>query len=346
MSAPAVTSLGPACGDLLRWLERHAVTQGDGRRIVWHGSAEIARQTGKSPGTLTQQIGQLRLNGHVLHSRRGHIELSPSADQPAPSTTPEPGAATVITTLAELANEYPAYREGLAAAIAIISRQTLNPSRDLRENPPVREVPVQSEEEDLLPFSTEPTANNESRKREAPFAIRSILEPLVQHEQRTNPRAQITVAVARELSQLITAEQLQAAVDRVLPMLQRAEIKTGIGVIVSAARNGNIELFQPPGEPAPPAPQLFPDSSDPEPDSPDPDVEDFRRLPEHVAQRYRDQALREASAGFRSVLVDYPDALTGAATEIWMRTNTNTNTNTNVSNNTSLDVDAHPGPKR
>ncbi|MEQ1700920.1 MAG: hypothetical protein ABMA25_12475 [Ilumatobacteraceae bacterium] len=327
---------------MLRWLERHAVTQGDGRRIVWHGSAEIARETGKSPGTLTQQIGQLRLSGHVLHSRRGHIELSPTIDQLGLSRSPEPGPATVITTLVDLANEYPAHREGIAAAIAIISRQPRTDSRDLRDNELSRGVSVQeSEEEDLLPSSTDPTANTAPRNREAPFAVRSILEPLVALEQLSNPRAQITAGVARELSQLVTAEQLRTAVERVLPMVQRAEIKTGIGVIVSAARSGNTELFQPTSVPAAPAPtQLALDSPEPEADSPDPDVEDFKQLPHHVAQRFRDQALREASAGFRAVLAEHPDALTGAATEIWTRTNANVSTN--VSNNVSVDMVGRP----
>lgn len=340
MSAPALNSLGPACADLLRWLEGHAVTQGDGRRIVWHGSAEIARQTGKAAGTLTQQIGQLRLSGHVLHSRRGHIELSPVIDLPNLTPSPELGVATVITTLVELANEYPAHREGIAAAIAVISRQPRTESRHLRDTKPSREVVVQEgEEEDLLPFFPQQTANTEPRNREAPFAIRTILEPLVDLEQRTNPQAQVTARVARELSELVTAEQLQAAVNRVLPMLQRAEIKTGIGLIVSSARNGNTDLFQPstPHPPAPTATQVVPGPTEPEADVVDPDVEEFRRLPHHIAQPYRDQALREASGGFRAVLAEHPEALTGAATELWKRTNTNVNASTS----TSVDVSYH-----
>ena len=331
MNAPASATLGPACGDLLRWLEAHAVTQHDGRRLVWHGSAEIARQTGKAAGTLTQQIGQLRRSGHVLHSRRGRIELAHSPTATPTETGPTPALGHIITALVELATDYPEHREGIAAAIAAVSRESRPQPRELRDPRPSREQVSQDEaKEDLSSFSSHQPTTREPRNRDEPFAIRATLQPLVELEQRTNPRAQVTASVARELSQLLTIGQLEAAIQRVLPMVESGQIKTGLGLIVSSARSGNSDLFQAITQPTPPSepPEtgLSPIESSQEPSQPleadaevDPDVEQFNQLPRHVADRYRTMALNASSNGFRSILEEHPNALTGAATELWRR---------------------------
>lgn len=325
MSSAARASLGPACGDLLRWLEEHAVTQADGRRVVWHGSAEIARLTEKSPGTLTQQVGQLRLAGHVVSSRRGHIELAPSGPLPQPQVEAPAGLAAVISTLAGLAAEYPEYREGLAAAIANVSRQSRTESRDSSRDLrgfAVSESSQKVEEGSFPSSSLRDTPSREPRNASSAFAIRSVLAPLVDHERRSNPRAQVPASVAQELSELVTVDELRCAASKVLPMLERGEIKTGIGLIVSHARDRNMEIFR--AIPPPPAPELRPlpqalDDIEVE-DVPDPDVEQFLLLPMTEADSYRQAALTAASGGFRAVLEEHPAALTGAAAELWRRT--------------------------
>ena len=326
MSAVARMSLGPACGDLLRWLEEHAVTQDDGRRVVWHGSAEIARLTDKAPGTLTQQIGQLRLAGHVVSSRRGHIEMAPAGPHSPPQIDAPAGLAEAITTLAGLAAAYPEHREGLAAAIATISRQSRldsRHSRDLREFAS-SDISQKVEEERLPSSSVRESAPRESRIANSVFAIRSVLTPLVDHERRSNPRAQVPASIAQELSQLVTIDELRCAASKVLPMLERGEIKTGIGLIVSHARERNMEIFRP----APPPPLATP-APNPSPlpeaaevvdddDELDPDVEQFLQLPADEADGYRQAALATSGA-FRPVLEEHPAALTGAAAELWRR---------------------------
>jgi DNA-binding transcriptional ArsR family regulator len=334
--------LGYACRDLLEFLHAQAVTQADGRRVVWLGSSQIAERTGKSPGTITQQIGQLRAAGAVLASRRGRVELAPDQSNPVLQVSQSAASETsacyleTIGRLALLAEQCPSEREGLARAIAAIANEIAianNQSRtdreDLRDSQASREVHL-DRKRDLLSSGTAFNANlaNCSRivrgigvERDL-TQVRELLAPLVELERRVRGTNNVRVPdhVVEALADLPMAA-LMCVIEQVTELFQAKSLRSAVAFLVAETKAGTVSRFAVPV--ARPTSDfgrtgVVPEIPPPEETFDDADTIEFRKLPIEVQDQFRQQALDTSSTLVRNLLTGHSAALEGAAVQLWV----------------------------
>jgi DNA-binding transcriptional ArsR family regulator len=332
--------LGYACRDLLEFLHAQAVTQADGRRVVWLGSSQIAERTGKSAGTITQQIGQLRAAGLVAASRRGRVELTPNQNDPTLRASTVSASQTsacnleTIGRLALLAEQCPSEREGLARAIAAIANEIANtngqPRSDreiFRDSTICREVHL-DRKRDLLSSKTTSIANSANRSRhhrdtsaveEDVRRVHELLAPLVALERsvRGTNNVRVPDQVAEALAGLPT-DALSSVIEQVTALFQAKSLRSAIAFLVSETTGGTISRFVAPvASSTSDVADVLSEVSTVEESSDDVETIEFRRLPIEVQEEYRERAQNTSSETVRSLLAGHPAALEGAAVQLW-----------------------------
>jgi hypothetical protein len=338
-AASATDALNPAVRELYEHLVERATIRPDGRQIVAEGSATLARKLGKSPATLTKQIGILRGHGLVSGDARGTIELSTgpaSQDRNLRAvTTPRPADPIVpaLITLARLAENYPEHRQGIAAAIAIVA--TANATN--RDGEARSSTGVEEEKNPCLSsYLTSHMAQDVATRRDADRdsdrdlriagttieEVRAVMSPLLEAEQRRRPNIPITLArtTAAALTWL-TAEQLARGIQRAEQLMQHGEIESAVSLLIARGRARDLSLFvndNPHEAPSTATPTSDETAAGDTPEDPDAAlVTDFQNLPPAEQARYLEQATTDASDAVRRVMKLVPAVQHRTAALLW-----------------------------